>query len=225
VLQQVDLYGLYFGEGIVAWEDSIFQLTWTSNLAFVYDKSSFELIRTFPYTTQGWGLTHDGHELIMSDGTSNLYFRNPVNFGETHRIQVTDGFTPVKLLNELEYIKGEVWANVYTSNLIARIDPQTGKVVAWVDLSGLLTKAGGGVPSLVRRQPEVLNGIAYDAVGDRIFVTGKRWPSLFEIELVPPANTPAMGPGSGMLLMTGTALALAKSIGRRNSHRFGSGNR
>ncbi len=169
----------YFGEGIVIWQDRIIQLTWKSKVGFVYDRETFEKISEFKYLTEGWGITHDGKRLIMSDGTNILYFWDPDSFQEIEKLQVRDGDTPVPRLNELEYVKGEIWANVWGTNLIARISPQTGQVLSWIDLTGLLDIA-------LRRDPNaVLNGIAYDEKGDRIFVTGKLWPTLFEIELIP----------------------------------------
>jgi glutamine cyclotransferase len=178
VLQWVDLSDKYFGEGVAMVNDTLIQLTWHEHTAFTYDRHSFAATGQFTYTTEGWGLTYDGRRLIMSDGTNTLYFRDPLTFEETGRVQVFDGTTPVPLLNELEFIQGEVYANVWLTNRIARIDPQTGRVVAWIDLTGLKPP-----------QTEELNGIAYDAAQDRLFVTGKFWPYLYEIELVPPATT------------------------------------
>jgi len=179
VLQSYTLTKQYFGEGIAVYSDTIVQLTWREHVAFVYDRVTFSPTGQFTYTTQGWGLTHDGQRLIMSDGSSTLFFRDPQTFSETGRVQVHDEFGPVTRLNELEYIHGQVYANVWLTDRIARIDPQTGQVTAWIDLTGL-------------RPPgtDVLNGIAYDGVNDRLFVTGKWWPSLFEIELVPPTPEP-----------------------------------
>lgn len=168
----------YFGEGITIFEDRIIQLTWQSKEGFVYDKESFELLRNFDYPTEGWGITHDGKQLIMSDGTANLYFWDPETFVETGRIQVFDADGPVSKLNELEYIKGEIFANIWQSNRIARISPRTGEVVGWIDLQGLLS------PEDKTEAVDVLNGIAYDAVAERLFVTGKLWPKLFEIAIV-----------------------------------------
>jgi|GEM_PF-101385 len=169
-----------FGEGITIFGDRILQLTWKAGIGFVYDLASFEVIDDFTYATdEGWGLTHDGVRLIMSDGTSTLYFLDPDTFFWVGSVSVYDHATAVRYLNELEYIQGEVYANVYETNRIARIDPETGRVTAWIDLTGLLGPKGGAVP-------DVLNGIAYDAETDRLFVTGKRWPSLFEIDLVAP---------------------------------------
>ena len=181
VLQLCALSSQYFGEGIVIWADQIVQLTWRSYVGFVYDKGSFAPLREFSYPTEGWGITHDGSRLIMSDGTSTLRFWDPETFAEVGQVEVRDNGVPVTRLNELEYIEGEVYANVWQTDRIARIDPQTGQVVGWIDLTGLL-----GVGSS-RKAADVLNGIAYDAENDRLFVTGKLWPQLFEIELIPPA--------------------------------------
>jgi glutamine cyclotransferase len=180
VLHSAALDPAYFGEGVTTWNDQIIQLTWKSRLGFVYDKAAFKLLKTFNYPTEGWGLTHDGTSLIMSDGTSILRFLDPVTFQETKRITVTDQGQPVVKLNELEYVRGEILANVWQTDRIARISPETGHVIGWIDLTGLLDQA--------ERPPSadaVLNGIAYDAGRDRLFVTGKWWPRLFEIALVP----------------------------------------
>lgn len=179
VLQISNLDKRYFGEGIVLWQNRIVQLTWQSNTGFVYDRETFEKISEFQYPTEGWGITHDGQRLIMSDGTNTLYFWDSNSLRAIGILQVRDGDNPVFRLNELEYIKGEIWANVWGRDRIARIDPQTGQVLSWIDLTGLLD------PALRRNPDAVLNGIAYDEKGDRIFVTGKLWPTLFEIELVP----------------------------------------
>jgi glutaminyl-peptide cyclotransferase len=180
VLQSAPLGPQYFGEGVTTWNDQIIQLTWKSHLGFVYDRATFRLLKTFNYPTEGWGLTQDGAALIMSDGTSTLHFMDPVTFQETKRITVTDQGRPVVNLNELEYVRGEILANVWQTDRIARIAPETGAVIGWIDLAGLLSAA--------ERPPSVdavLNGIAYDAARDRLFVTGKLWPKLFEITLVP----------------------------------------
>lgn len=179
VVQQRALDPEYFGEGIVIYRDKVVQLTWQSYVGFVYNKASFTPWRRFRYATEGWGITHDGKRLIMSDGSATLYFWNPETFVETGRLEVHDEQGPVTHLNELEFVKGEVYANVWQTERIARISPQTGRVVGWVDLTGLL-------PAEDRSPPvDVMNGIAYDARGDRLFVTGKLWPKLFEIVLVP----------------------------------------
>ena len=178
ILQRRDLAAEHFGEGIVVWQSQIIQLTWQSGLAFVYDRASFAPKQTFRYRGEGWGLTHDGTSLIMSDGTDELRVLNPATFAERRRIKVTAVGEPVPRLNELEYVKGEIFANVWQTDYVARINPATGKVVAWIDLRGLLTPRE-------RLSTDVLNGIAYDAARDRLFVTGKLWPMIFEITLRP----------------------------------------
>jgi glutamine cyclotransferase len=177
VLQSTALPPQYFGEGIAAAGDELVQLTWTSGVGFVRDLATFEQKRTFSYPTEGWGLTHDGSRFVMSDGTSTLYFRDAGTLAETGRVQVHDDRGPVDRLNELEYVEGEVWANVWQTDYLARIHPASGRVLAWVDLAGLL-------PDSVRTGDEnVLNGIAWDPVGERLFVTGKLWPRLYEVRL------------------------------------------
>jgi len=173
------LLPFYFAEGLTVIDDRVYQLTWTSGIGFVYDRASLSLIREFRYGTEGWGITHDGENLIVSDGTPNLYFWNPETFVETHRLTVRDEGKRVDDLNELEYIDGVIYANVWMSDRIARISPETGAVLSWIDLKGLL-------PASERSGSEdVLNGIAYDPDAGRLFVTGKLWPKLFEIEVVP----------------------------------------
>jgi glutamine cyclotransferase len=182
-VQQIEeLPAEFFGEGLVLWGDKLIQLTWRNQVAFVYDMDSFEQIGQFNYETEGWGLTHDGRQLIMSDGSSTLTFRDPETFAETGRVQVFAGEQPIDRLNELEYIDGEVWANIWQTNRIARIDPETGQVNSWLDLTGLLDTSN------LTETVDVLNGIAYDAENGRLFVTGKLWPTLFEIELIPVAE-------------------------------------
>jgi glutamine cyclotransferase len=182
VLQMITIGEDYFGEGLVLWQEKLIQLTWQSQVAFVYDSDSFELVETWHYETEGWGITHDGRCLIMSDGSDTLYFRDPETFAEVGRLTVQDPNGPVRLLNELEFINGEVWANVWQSNRIVRIDPANGQVVGSIDLTGLLD------PATLTQPVDVLNGIAYDTGNGRLFVTGKLWPTLFEIELVPQLN-------------------------------------
>jgi glutamine cyclotransferase len=177
VLQIHHLSSQYFGEGITTYQDKIIQLTFLSQVAFLYDKNSFQLIKEFNYTTQGWGITHDGKNLIMSDGSSTLYFRDPETFEEIGQIQVKDNSGPVSLLNELEFIGGKIYANVWKADRIAVISPESGEVVSWIDLTGLLSE-DERTPST-----DVLNGIAYDQETQRLLVTGKLWPKLFEIEL------------------------------------------
>jgi glutamine cyclotransferase len=177
VVQLERLEDQYFGEGIALVGDTIVQLTWQSEIGFVYDRTSFTRRRSFTYEGEGWGLTFDGKRLIMSDGSDALRFLDPATFKETGRLQVKDGGRPVTQLNELEYVKGEVLANVWGSDRIARISPTTGQVTGWIDLRGLLAPHEA-------TNVDVLNGIAYDAAGDRLFVTGKWWPKLFEIRIV-----------------------------------------
>jgi glutamine cyclotransferase len=178
ILQIRELPDQFFGEGITIYGNKIIQLTWQSNVGFVYDKNSFELLEQFNYSTEGWGITHDGERLIMSDGTSILHFLDPQTFEEVGQLEVFDNDGPVTRLNELEYVQGEIYANVWQTDRIARIAPGTGRVAGWVHLEGLLTAED-------RTEPvDVLNGIAYDADTNRLFVTGKLWPKLFEIELI-----------------------------------------
>lgn len=179
VLARRDVESRYFAEGLTEWNGKLIQLTWQTRIGFVYDLATFEPARTFGYLGEGWGLTHDETRLIMSDGTANLRFLDPSTLTETSHMTVTDRGRPMTMLNELEYVKGEVLANVWGTDAILRIAPATGQVTGWIDLTGLLP--------LSDRRPstDVLNGIAYDAAGDRLFVTGKRWPKLFEIRLVP----------------------------------------
>ena len=168
-----------FGEGICILDNRIIQLTWTSGLGFVYDKNSFRFLNKIRYNTQGWGLTTDGTSLIMSDGSNHLYFIEPTYFSETSRIEVFDNKGAVNNLNELEYINGLVYANIYQTNKIAIIDPRTGKVIAYLNLSGLLKKKDR------ESTTDVLNGIAWDPASKNLFVTGKNWPKLFEIKTIP----------------------------------------
>jgi glutamine cyclotransferase len=180
VLQVRAIDQQYFGEGIVVWKDTLLQLTWRSGIGFVYDKATFQPQRTFTYAGEGWGFTQDGTRLIMSDGsdTGTLRYLDPQTLRQTGTLIVRDGTTPVNELNELEFVKGEIYANVYQTHRIARISPKTGRVTGWIDLQGLLDpRDAAGV--------DVLNGIAYDAAKDRLFVTGKLWPKVFEIQLVP----------------------------------------
>ncbi len=178
VMQKVDIPAQYFGEGIVNWRGHLISLTWKSQVGFVFDLASFKLQRQFHYAGEGWALTRDDKQLIMSDGTSALRFINPETLTETRRIQVTLEGKPIQNVNELEWVKGEIYANVWQTNYILRIDPANGKVVGLIDASGLLKKT-----DIIPGQTDVLNGIAYDAAGDRLFVTGKYWPTLFEIRL------------------------------------------
>jgi glutamine cyclotransferase len=175
VLQRYDVAPPYFAEGLTDWGDRLLQLTWQTNIGFVYDLTSFRVTDTFSYAGEGWGLTHDGRQLILSDGTPTLRFLDPSRFKELRRVTVRDGRNTVDDLNELEFVRGTIFANVWLTDRIAMISPQTGAVAGWIDLRGLLSPAYGGT--------DVLNGIAYDARGDRLFVTGKLWPRLFEIRI------------------------------------------
>jgi glutamine cyclotransferase len=178
ILQIHKLDEQYFGEGIAILGDSLFELTWQSELGFVYDRHSFQRTGTFTYRGEGWGLTSDGTRLIMSDGSASLRVIDPGTRKEISRLTVRDGAAPVTSLNELEFVKGEIFANVWQTDRIARISPKSGTVTGWIDLKGLLSpREAQGV--------DVLNGIAYDAAGDRLFVTGKLWPKVFEIRIVP----------------------------------------
>jgi len=175
VLQNSNISRDYFGEGITFWKGDLFQLTWISEIAFVYDATTFASKKSFNYKGEGWALTHNDEDLVMSDGTPQLRFIDPATFKERRRLTVTDAGVPIRYLNELEWIKGEIFANVYTTDYIARIDPSNGRVTGWVDIRGMLPRQNDG--------NTVPNGIAYDAAGDRLFVTGKYWPKLFEIKL------------------------------------------
>ena len=174
VVQELKLPAPYFGEGVVAWKNRLIELTYTTGAGFVYDLNTFTLLNVFQYPGQGWSMTQDGKRIIMDDGTPDLRFWNPESFGEIGRLRVMANGRPVENLNELEWVKGEIFANIWHTDRIARIDPASGKVVGWIDLRGLWQPD----------DPEhVLNGIAYDAASDRLFVTGKCWPNLFEIRL------------------------------------------
>jgi glutaminyl-peptide cyclotransferase len=184
VLQIQTLDERYFGEGITEWRGSLVQLTYKTEIGFVYDLASFKQVKTFPYRGEGWGLTHDDTHLIMSDGSPELRFIDPGTLKETKRLTVRQDGRPVENLNELEYVNGEIYANVWTTERIVRISPADGRVTGVVDLSGLLSASE-------RAGTDVLNGIAYDAAGGRLFVTGKLWPRVFQIKLVPRAARPA----------------------------------
>ena len=172
----------FFGEGIAIYKDEIIQLTYRSHIGFVYNKENFKLLKEFHYYTEGWGLTYDGNQLIMSDGTARLYFIDPESFKLIRWVEVRDDRGPVKGLNALEYIKGEIYANVYPTQLIAKISPQTGRVIGWINLEGILNTQN---PISSKCS---LNGIAFDVNKNRLFVTGKFYPKVFEIELVPLNN-------------------------------------
>jgi glutaminyl-peptide cyclotransferase len=176
VLQQRSVPAAYFGEGIVVWHNRLIELTWQSQVAFIYDRDTFNPTGTFHYEGEGWGLTHDGKNLVMSDGSAALRVLDPDTFAERRRINVTANGVPVRNLNELEWVKGEIFANVWQTNYIARVSPATGAVTGWIDLHGLLSAEEA-------RRADVLNGIAYDAAHDRLFVTGKLWPKIFELTL------------------------------------------
>jgi len=179
VLQSCKLPDEFFGEGITIYQDHIIQLTFQSRVGFVYDKKTFELQREFSYPTEGWGLTNDGKYLIMSDGTPMLYFLDTETFAQNHKIMVLDQDSPVWGLNELEYIDGQIYANVWPTERIVRIDPETGGVIGWIDMEGILAPQDHSEPV------DVFNGIAYDPAGSRLFVTGKFYPKIYEIKLIP----------------------------------------
>jgi glutamine cyclotransferase len=167
----------FFGEGIVDWKDRLIELTWKHQLGFIYDLDDFETRGEFSYPGEGWALTRDDHRIIMSDGTARLRFLDPETLKEIGGVTVTDQGRPVDRLNELEWVQGEIYANIWQTDRIARIDPATGQVKGWIDLAGLL-------PAEDRWRADVLNGIAYDAKADRLIVTGKLWPRLYEIRVV-----------------------------------------
>ena len=182
VVQLHQLDDRFFAEGLALFGNRLLQLTWRANKGFAYRLDSFEQLAEFAYPTEGWGLTYDGELLVMSDGSATLYFRDPFTFAEVSRVAVVAQGRPVSQLNELEWVAGEVFANIWQTDTIARIDPATGQVAGWIDLTGLLSNED-------RRgsNAEVLNGIAYDSEGERLFVTGKWWPKLYQIELVSPS--------------------------------------
>ncbi len=189
IIKIIKLAPEYFGEGITIFGKNIYQLTWQNKTGFVYDLEKFKKIRTFSYEGEGWGITTDGQYLFMSDGSAVIYCINPITFAVHRKIIVHEGSQQIGNLNELEFIKGEIWANIFQKDLIVRISPVTGKVLGWIDLSLLY--------SLIPRNGniDVLNGIAYDEEKDRIFVTGKLWPKIFEIKVVEPPLTEAGGLG------------------------------
>ncbi|HEY2360165.1 MAG TPA: glutaminyl-peptide cyclotransferase [Candidatus Angelobacter sp.] len=184
VLQHIDLSREYFGEGIAIVQNKVIQLTWRSHIGFVYNFTDFKLLRQFSYSGEGWGLASRNNELFMSDGTAEIRVLDATTLKEKRRFTVHDGATRVDQLNELEFVEGELFANIWQTDRIARISPQTGKVVGWIDLTGLLS------PIYRRQEGAVLNGIAYDATHKRLFVTGKLWPKIFEIQLVPKHAVP-----------------------------------
>jgi glutaminyl-peptide cyclotransferase len=178
VLQEYNLSSEYFGEGLTAVNGNLVQLTWANNVGFVYDANSFAVVRNFSYSTQGWGLTYDGTNLIVSDGDSTLIFLNPQTFQVTRQVDVRDANQSITNINELEYINGDIYANIWMTNKIAIINPQTGAVKGWIDLTGIYQRTS---------YDSVLNGIAYDQQDGRLFVTGKNWPNLYEISIKPVA--------------------------------------
>jgi glutaminyl-peptide cyclotransferase len=182
VLQSADIPAGQFGEGIAPWRDEIISVTWQHGIGHRWGRKTLKRTGSFNYEGEGWGLTSDGRSLILSDGTATLRYLDPATMAETGRLQVTADGRPVPRLNELEWVRGEIFANVWMTSLIARIDPKTGKVAGWIDLGDLARRHSGGDPDAV------LNGIAYDAKADRLFVTGKYWPKLFEIKPVAPAK-------------------------------------
>jgi glutaminyl-peptide cyclotransferase len=177
VIRRMNLSSQYFGEGITVLNGRIYQLTWTAHKGFVYGASTFHLLREFEYPGEGWGLANDGKLIYMSDGSYEIRVWDPSTLAELRRIKVHDGQQPIDMLNELEWVKGELFANVWQTDRIARISPADGRVLGWIDASGLLKP--GEAP-----QRDVLNGIAFDARQNRLFVTGKLWPKLFEVRLV-----------------------------------------
>ena len=180
VVQGRDIASMFFGEGIVAWKNRLIELTWQNHIGFVYDLKTFQPLGSFKYPGEGWALTTDGRRIIMSDGTPQLRFLDPVTLREiAPRLTVTADGAPLTNVNELEWVKGQIYANIWMTSRIARIDPASGKVVGWIDLTGLTSPRDVG-----GNEDAVANGIAYDAAHDRLFVTGKLWPKLFEIRLV-----------------------------------------
>jgi glutaminyl-peptide cyclotransferase len=181
-VQQIDLAPEYFGEGITVINQQIIELTWRAQTGFVYEQNSLRRLRSFNYPGEGWGLANDGTQIYMSDGSPQIRVWDPVTLQEKRRSTVRDGREPVTYLNELEWVRGEIYANVWQSDRIVRISPADGRVLGWVDMSGLLNAADRA------QKVDVLNGIAYDVLGDRLFVTGKLWPKLFEIKIVAKAR-------------------------------------
>ncbi len=188
VVKKVDVPEPYFAEGIALLNNKIYQLTWQHQVGFIYNADNFEQVGKFNYSGEGWGLTTDGHSLILSDGSNRIRFLDPDSFHVTKTIAVVDGNLPVNELNELEYVNGEIYANIWHDNRIVTIDPQNGRITGWIDLTGLLP------PGDVQDEEAVLNGIAYDQAGSRLFVTGKLWPRLFEIKLKPGVKAPDAKP-------------------------------
>lgn len=179
VLRSVKIADRYFGEGIVNWGSQILSLTWQDRIGFRWNRADFRPLGDFRYTGEGWALTQNGRDIIMSDGTPSLRFLDPKTLQVRRRLAVTDGGRPVARLNEIEWVRGEIYANVWMTTLIARIDPKSGKVMGWIDLARLTAE------NMMGNSDSVLNGIAYDAAKDRLFVTGKNWRRLYEIDLLP----------------------------------------
>jgi glutaminyl-peptide cyclotransferase len=190
ILQFQDVPSKYFAEGLTNWGDTLIQLTWQDHAVLVYDHANLHFLRAMPHPGEGWGITQDGKSLILSDGSATLHFLDPVTLHEVRHITVKDRGAPVKQLNELEFIHGEIYANIWYSDHIARIDPATGKVLGWIDLTSLFPKSERSDPGAV------LNGIAWDAAHDRLFVTGKLWPKIYEIKLIPAKSVPPPAPRS-----------------------------
>ena len=176
ILQEYRLPDQFFGEGLTQINNELLQLTWQANTGFIYEKNTFDLIGNFSYATEGWGLTYDGSNLIMSDGTSNLYFLNPTTYQVVRQVNVLDGNNSITYINELEYVNGDIYANIWLTEKIAIINPQNGQIKGWIDMTGLYQPQGSN---------DVLNGIAYDQQSNRLFVTGKNWPNLYEIKIMP----------------------------------------
>lgn len=184
VIKDLKVSDQYFGEGITVMGDKIYQLTYREKKAMVYDKNTFKLLQTFPtFTNEAWGMTNDGTNIIYGDGSDQLYFVKPEDFSIIKTLKVNDRFGPVSYINELEYINGFIYANQWQTDLILKIDPNSGKVVAHADLTTLRARTGIPAPGMDENAPEVMNGIAYDKENNRIFITGKNWPKLFEIKL------------------------------------------
>jgi glutamine cyclotransferase len=177
VLKETRLASEFFGEGLALVDNRLIQLTWQSHKGFVYDRETFRQLQEFTYDTEGWGLTYDGKNLILSDGSSSLFYVDPQTFKPIRKLAVTMNGKPLTELNELEFIEGEIWANVWQTDMIVRIDPSTGRVTSFLNLKGILA------PSDKTGREDVLNGIAYDADKKRIFITGKLWPRIFEIRV------------------------------------------
>ena len=182
VLYQANLPEHFFGEGITIFKDRIYQLTWKKQTGFIYDIATFQLLKTFSYDYEGWGMTHDGEYLIISDGTPVLHFLDPFTLEEIRQIEVYEKQNRVDQINELEYIQGYIYANIWQTDRITIIEPESGKVSAWLDLSGILNQED------MNQKIDVLNGIAYDAKNDHLFITGKLWPKMFQIRIIETVN-------------------------------------